>query len=203
MPRLTTIGVTLVVAALLLAGTVAATGGFAAQTQTAGNGPQAADGTHVRAEHGPGPFAGPGDGQQFQLAERLQERFGLTDEQTEEIQTLAADMRADGATRDEIQTAVHDKLLEFGVDEADLTPDPALYAQDRLDLTDEQVAELEALVTEMRDDGATTDDVRAAVSDQLAEWGIEHPVRDCDGDGMQVRRGAATGGGFGPRGTMA
>ena len=153
MPRLTTIAVALVVAAVLLAGTVAAAGGFAAQTQTAGQGPQAGDGTPVRAGgpgygdgpgYGPGPFAAPGDGTQYS-ADHLQERF---------------------------------------------------------DLTDEQAAELDALVTEMRADGATADEIRAAVQDTLADWGIDHPVRDCDGDGTQARHDAAHYGGLGPRGTM-
>ncbi|WP_424006727.1 hypothetical protein [Haloferax denitrificans] len=207
MTRLTTLGVALVVASLVFAGTAAAAG-LAVQTH-ASDAVQATDGTAVRADGGwHGPFAGAANETRYAPGDRLQDRYNLTDEQTDEIRTLVVDMRADGATTDEVRTAVHEKLTEFGVDEADLLPDPALYATERLDLTDEQAAELETLVAEMRADGATTDEIRTAVHETLDEFGVDTPALACDGDGVgdrdrdrdgvQVRAGGR--GGFGPRG---
>ena len=40
------------------------------------------------------------------------------------------------------------------------------------DLTDEQLAELEELITSLSDDGATFDEIRGSVNQLLDEWGI-------------------------------
>ncbi|WP_148415110.1 hypothetical protein [Haloferax sp. KTX1] len=206
MTKLTTLGVALVVVSLVFAGTAAATGGFGVQTH-ASDAVHATGGTTVR-DGGDwhGPFAGTDDETRYAPGDRLQDRYNLTDEQTDEIRTLVADLRADGATADEVRTAVHERLVAFGVDEADLLPDPALYVTERLDLTDEQATELETLVADMRADGATTDEIRTAVHETLAEFGVDTPTLACDGDGVgdrdrdgvQVRAGDR--GGFGPRG---
>ncbi|RDZ63751.1 hypothetical protein C5B90_11500 [Haloferax sp. Atlit-12N] len=120
MNRLTTLGVALVVASLVFAGTVAAAGGLGVQTQ-ASETVQATDWTPVRADGGwHGPFNGTANETRHAPGDRLQDRFNLTDEQTDEIQTLVADLRDDDATADEIRTAVNEKLTEFGVDTSTL-----------------------------------------------------------------------------------
>ncbi|MFC7131010.1 hypothetical protein [Haloferax chudinovii] len=121
MTRLTTLGVALVVASLVFAGTAAA--GFAVQTH-ASDAVQATDGTAVRPDGGwHGPFAGTADETRDAPGDHLHDRSNLTDEQADEIRTLVADMRADGATTDQIRTAVHETLAEFGVDTSALACD--------------------------------------------------------------------------------
>ncbi|QOS12563.1 uncharacterized protein HfgLR_12130 [Haloferax gibbonsii] len=199
MNRLTTLGVALVVASLVFAGTVAAAGGLAVRTD-ASETVQATDGTAVRADGGwHGPFNGTANETRHAPGDRLQDRYNLTDEQTDELQTLVADLRDDGATADEVRTAVNEKLTEFGVDEADLLPDPALRVTERLDLTDDQTAELEALVADLRDDGATADEVRTAVDEKLTEFGVDASALACGG-GDGARHHASGPRGFGPRG---
>lgn len=48
--------------------------------------------------------------------------------------------------------------------------------QHRHDLTDEQAAALERLVRDRLADGASREEVRAAVRDRLAGWGVEEPT---------------------------
>ncbi|MFK5604101.1 hypothetical protein [Haloferax volcanii] len=123
MNRLTTLGVAFVVASLAFAGTVAAAGGLAAQTH-ASETVYATDGTAVRAAGGwHGPFNGSANETRYAPGDRLQDRYDLTDEQTDEVWTLVADMRDDGATAEEIRTAVDEQLTEFGVDTSTLACD--------------------------------------------------------------------------------
>ncbi len=110
MPTRTTIGIALV-AALVIGGAVMAGGVLGAQ-------PPAESGT---AQMGETPHAGDGavgpvcdDG--VPNATALGERFGLTDDQTAELETLITDLEAEDASHEAIRTAVHDELAEFGVD---------------------------------------------------------------------------------------
>lgn len=54
-----------------------------------------------------------------QRAERLQERFDLTDAQTDELVDDVVNLWLDGGDRDEIRNLVHEKLEEFGADVPD------------------------------------------------------------------------------------
>lgn len=54
------------------------------------------------------------------LAERLGERFDLTDAQVDEVAATIDRMRGDGASRAEIYRTVRALLVEYGVDEDDL-----------------------------------------------------------------------------------
>jgi hypothetical protein len=52
-------------------------------------------------------------------------------------------------------------------------------------LTEEQRAEVHALVTGLREAGASRDEIHAAVNALLESWGIE-PPEECKGDGDEI-----------------
>lgn len=54
--------------------------------------------------------------------------------------------------------------------------------QERFDLTDEQVDEIQVAVEDAVDDGATREDIRATVMDMLEAYGVEAPTLGPPGD---------------------
>ncbi len=103
----------------------------------------------------------------------------LTDEQRDELRTTIAEMRQAGATREDIHAAVEALYAEWGLE----MPEPKGPWSELL--TDEQQAELKALLQEMKDAGATRREIRAAVDALFEEWGIERP----DGQGRKDGKG--------------
>lgn len=104
----------------------------------------------------------------------------LTDEQKQEIHDLISSMREEGATREEIKEAVDALFAEWGVEK------PNWGGKGKGDqdgngkhpaLTEEQRAELKELVQKMKEDGATREEIKEAVTALFAEWGIEMPER--------------------------
>lgn len=120
------------------------------------------------------------------FAERLADRlaqFDLTDAQVREIVSEAVRLREAGASRRVIRSSVVVNLWEAGVDAPWLYADPAekrlTWLAGAFDLTDEQVAELEATIEERRAAGANRSAIRAAVLADLASSGIdEDAVRE-------------------------
>jgi hypothetical protein len=108
---------------------------------------------------------------------RLVQWFGndleLTDEQVTELAELVEDKRDAGALRPEIRRAVVDRLHEYGITTAEIVDsyvDAHVYRiAQRHDLRAHQTADLDDLVEEMRDDGASRDEIRAAVRSQLED----------------------------------
>lgn len=99
--RYTTLAIVLVVAAVLTAGTAAAQGvGFAAPPAD----DRPLDGANT-----------PWTADDWRL-DRIQERYDLTDEQVAEIQSNLETAMADGTSREEIRTVVHDTLESFGIE---------------------------------------------------------------------------------------
>jgi ribosomal protein L23 len=99
---------------------------------------------------------------------------GLTDEQKQELHDLISSMREAEATRDEIRQAVDALFVEWGIERPDR--DGRGGSNGNLPaLTDEQKAELKALRESMTADGATREEIRAAVEALFADWGIEMP----------------------------
>lgn len=104
------------------------------------------------------------------------EYLGLTDEQVEELQTVAQEARADGAYPAEVRTAVIEQLYEYGYTSDDL--ERARWAhrlkhlQIRFDLTDEQVALLEEDVDHLVEADALGVEIRAAVLENLKAFGV-------------------------------
>jgi DNA-binding transcriptional regulator YhcF (GntR family) len=100
----------------------------------------------------------------------------LTDEQRAAIHEKVAEMREAGATREEIRTAVAEMLKEYGIE----VPDEWLSSKGNgyylcADLTDEQRAAIREKIAEMREAGATREEIRTAVAEMLKEYGVTVP----------------------------
>jgi DNA-binding transcriptional regulator YhcF (GntR family) len=95
----------------------------------------------------------------------------LTDEQREEIKQLIEELKESGASREEIKEAVDAKLVEWNIEipEGKMPSHPPWL----LELTDEQKEEIREIVEELKDNGATKEEIKEAVDSKLEEWGIE------------------------------
>jgi hypothetical protein len=113
----------------------------------------------------------------------------LTEEQRTELHDLVSGLRDDDASREDIHTAVTELFTSWGIDppEFRLGPGrrgPAPWAEQ---LTEDQRSQLRALRFNLRDNGATREEIHTAVVAQLTEWGIDTSF-DCPGhDGMGDR----------------
>ena len=102
--------------------------------------------------------------------------FGdLSDVQREEIKDIVQDMHEDGASKEEIKAAVESKLTEWGIE-------VPKFEQSRLppwwsELTDEQKEEIITIKEELREAGASKEEIRDAVKTKLEEWSIEIPKK--------------------------
>ena len=114
-------------------------------------------------------------------------RFGdqLTEEQRETIHAMVEEMREAGASREDIHAAVREMLESYGIEVPEGPPKgrpeggakghgPGGRFGDQL--TEEQREAIHATVMEMREAGASREDIHAAVGDMLAEFGIEPPA---------------------------
>ncbi len=109
----------------------------------------------------------------------------LTDDQKEQVRAKIQELRQQGATREEIHEAVKTMLSEFGIQ----IPDNPRQAQGRrsiqprgnapfvFELTEEQMTELRQLVQELREQGATRQEIREAANALLQSWNVEIPER--------------------------
>jgi len=96
----------------------------------------------------------------------------LTDEQREAIEQKVQEMREAGASREEIRAEINAMLEEWGVEVPEFHgPTPPWLGN----LTDEQRAEIDQIVQDMKEAGATREEIKAAVDAKLEEWGIEVP----------------------------
>ncbi len=93
----------------------------------------------------------------------------LTEVQRTEMQALADSLRAAGASRTEIRAAIADLFADWGIERPDRRD--GFFAQ----LSDDQKAELRALVQELRAAGGTRVEIRAAVKALFESWGLELP----------------------------
>ena len=112
--------------------------------------------------------------------------FGqLTEEQRDALHAMVQEMRDVGAAREEIHTAVREMLAGWGIDlpehpgsRGEKCGGERAHHPPFLDqLTEEQRDTLHAMVEEMKEAGASHDDIRAAVHEKLEGWGIELPER--------------------------
>lgn len=120
-------------------------------------------------------------------------RFGdqLTEEQRTQLHKKMQEMRAAGATREEIQAARIEMLKGFGI-EAQARPGAQGQGagegrgQRWANLTEEQRTQLQAKLKEMKAAGAKPEEIRAAVQEMCKGWGVELQGRgDGQGRGMQ------------------
>jgi DNA-binding transcriptional regulator YhcF (GntR family) len=127
---------------------------------------------------------------------------GLTEEQRTEVHELVSGMREAGASREEIHAAVAELFENWGIEMPE-RPEGEGRGKGRGEgrgerrgpghrlmelLTAEQREAVHALVTEMRETGASREEIHAAVSEMLAGWGIEMPERP-EGEGRGEGRG--------------
>lgn len=113
-----------------------------------------------------------GDGRLAWMVEYLD----LTDAQVTELRETVREARADGAYPAEVRVAVLEQLRAYGYTDAELVEARDAYRihrlDERFDLTDDQVARLEATVTELREEDAMEVEVRAAVLGDLQAFGV-------------------------------
>ncbi len=102
----------------------------------------------------------------------------LTEEQRAAIQEKTTEMREAGASRKEIRETVAEMLGEYGIEVPDAWFN-RLGKGNHLcpDLTDEQRAAIREKVAEMKETGASREEIREAVAEILKEYGVELPDR--------------------------
>ncbi|MGB2804097.1 MAG: FlgD immunoglobulin-like domain containing protein [Candidatus Zixiibacteriota bacterium] len=123
----------------------------------------------------------------------------LTEEQREAVRVKTKEMRSQDATREEIRTAVAELLQGYGIElpeKCRLLGGSEGLRHNRggfmANLTDEQRGALREKVKDMRSQGATREEIRAAKAEMLKGYGVELP------DNRGERRGFGHGrGGFG------
>ncbi len=100
----------------------------------------------------------------------------LTDDQKNELQTLIADLKTKDAKPEDIRKAVQDKLKEWGFALPERHGGFGRGPRGFLgQLTDEQKDSIQALIKDMKANGATREEIREAVNNQLDAWGVERP----------------------------
>ena len=78
-------------------------------------------------------------------------------------------------SREEIKEAVDAKFVEWSIEipEGKMSPHPPWLPE----LTDEQREEIREIVVELKDNGASKEEIKEAVDSKLEEWGIEIPEK--------------------------
>jgi len=110
-------------------------------------------------------------------------RFGfgddLTDEQRDAIQEKVGEMRNQSASREEIHAAIAEMLKGYGIEVPDdwngPPPSGHPWGDFGADLTDEQRQALREKKEELRAQGATREEIHAAIAEMLKGYGIEVP----------------------------
>jgi Spy/CpxP family protein refolding chaperone len=110
----------------------------------------------------------PGDGECPHKGPRGKQWMGdLTEDQRAEIRELKEEMIADGASKEEIRDAVKAKLEQMGIEVPEFKGPRG--KQWMGDLTEDQRAEIRDLIEEMKDDGASKEEIREAIQQLLEE----------------------------------
>jgi Spy/CpxP family protein refolding chaperone len=106
----------------------------------------------------------------------------LTEEQREAVKNKIEELRKQDASREEIHVAVVEMLKGYGVDVPEDWPGPPgrgdLGPGHRgfwTNLTEEQREAVKSKIEEMRGQGATREEIRAAVNEMIQGYGIESP----------------------------
>jgi DNA-binding transcriptional regulator YhcF (GntR family) len=132
-------------------------------------------------EDWPGPF-GPGHGRGGFWKD-------LTKEQREAVREMIKEMRDQSATREEIRAAVVEMLEGYGIEVPEDWPGPFGFGPGPggfwRDLTDEQRQAVREMIREMRSQGATREEIHAAVAEMLEGYGIEQP-KDPEGSASAI-----------------
>ena len=107
----------------------------------------------------------------------------LTEEQREAVHETIEEMREAGASREEIHAAVREMMGSWGIEKPERPGRDGRECDGEhrhrppfLDqLSEEQAEALHTMVEEMREAGASHEEIRTAVHEMLEGWGIEIP----------------------------
>ncbi len=101
----------------------------------------------------------------------------LSPEQRTELQELVSGLRDNNASREDIHTAVTELFTSWGIDPPDRHGGPGRRgpAPWEEQLTEDQRTELHDLVSRLRDDNVSREDIHAAVAALFTSWGIDPP----------------------------
>jgi uncharacterized membrane-anchored protein len=112
----------------------------------------------------------------------------LTEEQREAVQEKKEEMRSQGATREEIHSAVAEMLKGYGIEVPEDCHGPLGLGHGKVglkdNLTQEQREAIRNKTKEMRDQGASREEIHSAVTEMLKGYGIELPEKWGKGDGF-------------------
>ncbi len=125
--------------------------------------------------------------------------FTLTPEQRSEIKALMESLQAEGKTPEERRAALVGLLSSYGI----TVPDNFMIGPERgigprgdrgrgPILTEEQRTAVDALVASMKEEGKTEAEIRTAVGELMASYGITAPVRRGPPEGTQAARSGLT-----------
>jgi len=98
----------------------------------------------------------------------------LDEAQKETLETLIQSMKEQNADPEAIHEAVHNKLKTWDID---LPERPPHRGRMENPLNGEQKAEIERLIESMKARDASRKEIRDAVHEKMAAWGIERPER--------------------------
>ena len=102
----------------------------------------------------------------------------LTAEQREAIKSKVSQMKEAEATLEEIKQTIDQMMQDFGVDPIQRKGKGKGKGQNPFDqLTEEQKAQVDAKVKEMREAGADRREIRKQVHSMLEEFGLEAPQK--------------------------
>lgn len=105
---------------------------------------------------------------------RLLEEFDLTENETTAIVDELAAMHADGASRADVHHALHYLLYQHGYDAETVHAEAASARLEvRFGLADDRADELGTDIVDMRQDGASRQEVRQHVAETLESWGVD------------------------------
>ncbi len=99
----------------------------------------------------------------------------LTEEQQTELTDTVKQLRDEGKSRKEIRTAVDALLEKWGIEKPEHMGGRIAHPPFMDQLTEEQQTELTDTVKQLRDEGKSREEIRAAVDALLEKWGIEKP----------------------------
>ena len=105
-------------------------------------------------------------------------RARLTEEQRTAIRAKVETLKAEGASPEVIRTEVRTMLEGFGIKlPEDWGQRPRCGNGPFASLTEDQRSAIRATVQELKGNGASREEIRAAVREQLTAWGIEFPEK--------------------------
>ena len=99
----------------------------------------------------------------------------LTPEQHEQVKAKIAEMKEAGASREEVREAVADLLKGWGIERPRVDVSTEYRVGILQQLTPEQREQLQGKTAELREQGASMEQIREAVGDMLQGWGIDAP----------------------------